>query len=72
MPGDFGSATETTVGENIYTDPETGKKVLRSVGRQVVGADGRLEFRSGQQPFVDAFVDGDLSVFDAVCAALAS
>jgi hypothetical protein len=72
VPGDFGSATETTVGENIYTDPETGKKVLRSVGRQVVGADGTLEFRAGQQAFLDAFVDGDLSVFDAVCAALAS
>ena len=72
VPGDFGSATETTVGENIYTDPETGKKVLTSVGRTVFGADGSLEFRSGQQPFVDAFVDGDLSVFDAVCAALAS
>jgi hypothetical protein len=72
VPGDFGSATETTVGENIYTDPETGKKVLRSVGRTVFGADGSLEFRSGQQPFLDAFVDGDMSVFDAVCAALAA
>ena len=72
VPGDFGSATETTVGENIYTDPETGKKVLTSVGRTVFGADGSLEFQSGQQPFVDAFVDGDMSVFDAVCAALAS
>jgi hypothetical protein len=72
VPGDFGSATETSVGENIYTDPETGKKVLRSVGRTVFGADGSLEFRSGQQPFLDAFVDGDMSVFDAVCAALAS
>ena len=72
VPGDFGSATETIVGENIYTDPETGRKVLRSVGRTVFGADGSLEFRSGQQPFLDAFVDGDMSVFDAVCAALAS
>jgi len=71
VPGDFGSATETTVGENIYTDPATHKKVLRSVGRSVFGADGTLEFRSGKQPFLDAFLDGDMSVFDGVCAALA-
>jgi hypothetical protein len=71
VPGDFDSATETIVGENIYTDPVTHKKVLRSTGRVVFGADGTLEFRAGQQPFLDAFVDGDMSVFDAVCAALA-
>ena len=39
-------------------------------GRNVFAADG-LEFRAGQQPFIDAFVDGDMSVFDDVCAALA-
>ena len=71
VPGDFDSATETTVGENIYTDPVTHKKVLRTAGRVVFGADGTLEFRAGQQPFLDAFIDGDMSVFDAVCAALA-
>jgi hypothetical protein len=71
VPGDFSSATETTVGENIYTDPVTHKKVLWSTGRNVFGADGSLEFRAGHQPFLDAFVDGDMSVFDAVCAALA-
>jgi hypothetical protein len=71
VPGDFDSATETTVGENIYTDPMTHQKVLRSTGRLVFGADGTLDFRAGQQPFVDAFVDGDMSVFDVVCAALA-
>jgi hypothetical protein len=38
----------------------------------VVAADRTVEFRSGHQPFLDAFVDGDMSVFDAVCAALAS
>ena len=36
------------------------------------GADGELDFRAGQQSFLDAFVDGDMSVLDAVCAALAS
>jgi hypothetical protein len=71
VPGDFDSAIETIVGENIYTDPVTHRKVLRSTGRVVFGADGTLESRSGQQPFLDAFVDGDMSVFDAVCAALA-
>jgi hypothetical protein len=71
IPGDFDSATETTVGENIYTDPVTHQKVLRSTGKTVFGADGSLDFRAGQQPFLDAFIDGDMSVFDAVCAALA-
>jgi hypothetical protein len=71
VPGDFDSAIETIVGENIYTDPATRRKVLRSTGRVVFGADGTLESRAGQQPFLDAFVDGDMSVFDAVCAALA-
>jgi hypothetical protein len=71
VPGDFDSATETTVGTNIITDPVTHRKVLRSVGRVVFGADGELDFRSGKQPFVDAFVNGDMSVFDDVCAALA-
>ena len=71
VPGDFASATETTVGENVYTDPVTHQKVLRSTGRMVLGADGSLDFRAGQQPFLDAFVDGNMSVFDAVCAALA-
>lgn len=70
VPGDFDSATQTIVGENIYTDPVTHKKVLASTGRVVFGADGSL-FRAGKQPFIDAFVDGDMSVFDAVCAALA-
>jgi hypothetical protein len=72
VPGDLDSATTTIVGETIWTDPQTHQKVLRSVGRQVLAADEAVEFRSGQQPFLDAFVDGDMSVFDAVCAALAS
>ena len=72
VPGDFSSATETSVGQNVYTDPDTHQKVLASTGRVVFGADGTLDFRAGQQPFLDAFLDGDMSVFDAVCAALAS
>jgi hypothetical protein len=71
VPGDFASATETLVGSNIYTDPVTHKKVLRNTGRNVFGADGSLEFRAGQQPFLDFFIAGDLSAFDDICAALA-
>ena len=70
VPGDFGSAVETTVGSNMYTDPATHEKVLTSAGRVVFGADGSLESRAGQQPFIDAFVDGDMSVFGPICAAL--
>ena len=71
VPGDLASARETNVGNNIMVDPVTHKKVLQSTGRFVIGADGSLEFRSGKQPFLDAFIDGDMSVFDHLCAALA-
>jgi hypothetical protein len=71
VPGDFDSATETTVGSNMITDPVTHRKVLYNAGRTVFAADGSLESSTGQQPFVDAFVNGDMSVFDHVCAALA-
>ena len=42
-----------------------------SVGRQTVTEDGAVEFRSGKQPFLDAFVNGDMTVFNDVCTALA-
>lgn len=71
VPGDFSSARETTVGTNIMVDPVTHKKVLQATGRFVIGSDGDVEFRSGKQPFLDAFVTGDMSVFDHLCAALA-
>lgn len=71
VPGDFGSATETQVGENIYTDPITQQKVLKSTGRVVFAPDGSPEFSAGQQPFIAYFVFGDSSVLDEVCAALA-
>jgi hypothetical protein len=71
VPGDPDSITETVVGENIYTDPVTHKKVMASVGRTVWAPDGSLEFSAGQQPFVERFVFDDPSAFDALCAALA-
>src|SRR4051794_13823537 len=55
VPGDPGTITETQVGENQYTDPVTHKKVLHSVGRQVIAPDGTVEASSGQQPFLDYF-----------------
>jgi hypothetical protein len=70
VPGDFDSTIETQVGENVYTDPVTHKKVLTSVGRTVYGPEG-LVSESGQQPFIVAFEQGDMSVFDPICAALA-
>ena len=70
VPGDLNSAVETQVGENVYTDPVTHQKVLRSVGRTVFSPDGDLLASSGQQPFIDMFVFGDTSALDDVCAAL--
>ena len=69
VPGDFDSVVETIVGENIYTDPVTHKKVLRSAGRVVWGPDGLLA-ESGQHWDIDMFMFGDTSVLDGVCAAL--
>ena len=69
VPGDFASVIETIVGENIYTDPVTHKKVARSVGRVVSGPDGLLA-ESGQHWDIDMFVFGDTSALDGVCAAL--
>lgn len=71
VPGDLDSIRSTLVGENIYTDPVTNQKVMKSAGRTVFGPDGTLEFSSGQQPFIQKFVFGDPSAFDALCAALA-
>jgi hypothetical protein len=71
VPGDFSSGVETTVGENIYRDPLSGRVVMMSVGRQMITEDGELLFRSGKQPFLDAFINGDWSGFDALCAVLA-
>jgi hypothetical protein len=68
VAGDFHSATETTVGEVIFTDPQTGRKLFRSVGRSVLDpADGTVLFLAGKQPFFSE----DPSLFQGLCAALA-
>jgi hypothetical protein len=69
-PGDLGSATTTTTGENNFTVPGQGS-VFLNAGKVVVGADGSLEFRSGPQNFLDYFVSGNTAVIDQLCAALA-
>jgi hypothetical protein len=71
VPGDLDSIVETLRGENVYTDPVTHKKVMRSTGRTVFGPDGSLEAYSGNQWVVDLFYLGDTSVLDGVCTALA-
>jgi hypothetical protein len=71
IPGDFDSATETTVGrEHLHRplDAPEGSAQHRTCG---VRSRRHARVSGGQQPFLDAFVDGDMSVFDAVCAALA-
>ncbi len=70
VPGDFSTSTQTLVGENIYK-PAHGAPVGFTVGRVVVGPDGTQEFLAGQDTFDDYFVDGDTSVLQPLCAALA-
>ena len=70
VPGDLATATETTTGALNFIAPGAGA-VARATGRTVIGADGSIEFRAGPQVFIDYFVDGDPSAFDALCDALA-
>ena len=70
VPGDISSATRTFTGENIYK-PAHGAPVLLNAGKVVTAPDGTVEFRSGPQDFLDYFVNGDTSVIQKLCAALA-
>jgi hypothetical protein len=69
VPGDLGSATEATTGQNIY-HPASGAPVFLNAGRTVFRPDGTLESRAGPQGFLDYFVDGDTAVIDRLCGAL--
>ena len=71
VPGDLDSIVSTLNGENVYTDPVTHEKVMRSTGRTVFGPAGELLASSGNQWVVDLFYNGDGSVLDGVCTALA-
>ena len=68
--GDLSTATETSTGENIFK-PAQGAPVFLNAGRVVTAPDGTVEFRSGPQDFLDFFVNGDTSVIQKLCAALA-
>lgn len=70
VPGDFSTATETVTGENIFK-PAHGTPVLFNAGRGVIAPDGTIEFRAGQHDFIDYFENGDTSVVQKLCAALA-
>jgi hypothetical protein len=70
VPGDFSTATETNVGENIFK-PAHGAPVFLNAGTLVTAPDGTIEFRAGPQDFRDYFVNGDTSAFQNLCAALA-
>ena len=70
VPGDDSTIVEKLTGENQYTDPVTHKKVLHSVGLTIFGPDGLIQ-EAGQQPFIERYIIGDDSAFDAICSALA-
>jgi hypothetical protein len=70
VPGDLSTATETNVGENIFK-PAQGAPVFEYAGRFVVAPHGTIEFRAGQNDFFAVFVDGNTSVLQPLCAALA-
>jgi hypothetical protein len=70
VPGDLGSATETTTGVVNFVVPGSGA-IVRDAGKTVFGFDGTLEFEAGPNAFVDYFINGDTTAFDPICSALA-
>lgn len=72
VPGDLSSATETTAWGSLVHLPGAGAPVFWNSGRTVqfpIG--GATEFSAGRLGFWQLFVDGDISVLDPLCAALA-
>ena len=70
VPGDLGTAVETTTGVVNFVVPGHGA-IVRNAGRTVISFDGTLEFRAGPQAFIDYFIDGDLAALQPLCDALA-
>jgi hypothetical protein len=70
IPGDLGSATETTTWNVEFHAPGSGAPVLINTGRTVQAPDGTLESRSGRLEFFDIFGDGETSLLAPLCAAL--
>jgi len=72
VPGDLGSATETTTWGSLFHLPGAGAPVFWNSGRTMqFPIDGATEFSAGRLGFWQLFVDGDTSVLDPLCAALA-
>jgi hypothetical protein len=72
VPGDLGSVTETTTWGSHLHLPGAGAPVFWNSGRTVQTADGTIEFSAGRLGFVQFIRDGDTSVLDPLCAALAA
>jgi hypothetical protein len=70
VPGDFGTSTQTITGNGTnVTVPHEGTIFLQA-GRNVFGPDGTLDFLAGPDAAIRYFLDGDISVWQRVCAAL--
>ena len=66
VPGDFESATGDARGvEHLHRPGDAPEGVAEHWAKRVRSGRGAgEEFRAGHHPFIDAFVDGDMSVFD--------
>jgi hypothetical protein len=71
VPGELGTATETTTGAVNFLLPGGGA-IVRNAGRTVFSFDGTLEFTSGPQAINDYFLNGDAAALQPLCDALAS
>jgi hypothetical protein len=73
IPADFGSATETIVGEVIVTLPHAGTVYL-TAGRNVTAvADGTVDFQAGPGALIEWFVNGGTPEAPSeLCSALGS
>lgn len=70
VPGDLGSATETTTWNIHFHAPGAGAPVLMNTGRTVQAPDGTIESQSGRLEFFDIFGGGQTSLLAPLCAAL--
>src|SRR2546421_584519 len=69
VPGDLGSATETTTWEITAHLPGGGQPLLFNDGRTIFAPDGTTEFSAGHLDYADLF-SGDSSGFARLCDAL--
>ena len=70
IPGDLGSATETTTWNIHFHASGDGAPVLMNSGRTVQAPDGTLDSRAGRLEFFDIFGGGQTSLLEPLCAAL--